>query len=156
VPTYRNAPRTRHYGLETGIEADLPVGVARIAYTLARSRFVDDSVYEGNELPGAPEHHLQAQLRLRHRSGFVLTPSLEWVPSAYFIDSGNTQANAGWAGLGVRAEYTVARVGLTAFVAGQNLTDARYSASVQVDNAAGRSFEPADGRSLYAGFQWAH
>jgi iron complex outermembrane receptor protein len=155
VPTYRNSPRTRHYGLETGLEADLPVGVARVAYTYARYRFVEDSAYDGNEVPGAPRHHLQAQLRYRHRSGLALIPSVEWVPSAYFVDSPNTARNDGWATLGLRAEWTFARLGLTAFAAGQNLTDTRYAASVQVDNGAGRSFEPADARSFYAGFQWA-
>ncbi len=155
VPTYRNAPRTRHYGLETGVEVDLPVGVARVAYTLARYRFISDSLFDGNEIPGAPRHHLAAQLRLQHRSGLAVTPSLEWVPSGYFVDSDNTERNEGWATLGLRAEYRVAPLGLTAFVAGQNLTDRRYAASVQVDNAAGRSFEPADRRSFYAGFQWS-
>jgi iron complex outermembrane receptor protein len=155
VPTYRNAPRSRHYGLETGLEATLPVGVARVAYTFARYRFVNDPVYGGNELPGAPRHHLQAQLRVQHSSGVSITPSVEWVPSAYFVNSGNTESNAGWATLGLRAEYAVPRIGLTAFAAGQNLTDTRYAASVQVDNAAGQSFEPADGRSFYVGFQWA-
>jgi iron complex outermembrane receptor protein len=155
VPTYRNAPRTRHYGLETGLEMHLPLGVARLAYTFARYRFVSDSLFDANEIPGAPRHHLAAQLRLQHRVGLALTPSLEWVPSGYFVDSENTERNAGWATLGLRAEYAVASLGLTAFVAGQNLTDKRYAASVQVDNAAGRSFEPVDGRSFYAGFQWS-
>ena len=155
VPTYRNVPRSRHYGLETGLEATLPLGIARVAYTFARYRFVTDPVYGGNELPGAPRHHLQAQLRWQHASGVSITPSVEWVPSSYFVDSGNSETNEGWATLGLRAEYTVPRIGLTAFAAGQNLTDTRYAASVQVDNAAGQSFEPADGRSFYVGFQWA-
>ena len=155
VPTYRNAPRTRHYGLETGVELSLPVGVARVAYTFARYRFVTDSLYDGNEIPGAPRHHLAAQLRLQNRSGLALTPSVEWVPSGYFVNSENSERNSGWATLGLRAEYAVTSLGLTAFVAGQNLTDKRYAASVQVDNASGRSFEPADGRSFYAGFQWS-
>ena len=141
--------------METGVELHLPVGVARVAYTFARYRFVSDSLYDGNEIPGAPRHHLAAQIRLRHRSGLALTPSLEWVPTGYFVDSENTERNSGWATIGLRAEYAVAPLGLTAFVAGQNLTDKRYAASVQVDNAAGRSFEPADGRSFYAGFQWS-
>jgi iron complex outermembrane recepter protein len=155
VPTYRNAPRTRHYGLETGAEADLPFGRARVAYTFARYRFVSDPLYDGNEIPGAPRHHVQAQFRYQHPSGFALTPSLEWVPSGYYVNSANDARNEGWATLGVRAEWGFERVGLTAFAGGQNLTDTRYAASVQVDNAAGRSFEPADGRSFYVGFQWA-
>lgn len=37
------------------------------------------------------------------------------------------------------------------YVAGQNLADRRYAQSVQVDNAAGKFYEPADRRSFYAG-----
>ena len=166
VPTYRNSPRTRHYGLETGLEYQLRDGIfrrgaepddagLRLAYTLARYRFVDDLEYEGNEIPGAPEHHFQAELRYHHPSGFSLAPKLEWVPASYFINSTNDASNGSWATLGLRAEYELARLGLTAFAAGENLTDRRYSASVQVDNAAGRAFEPADGRAFYAGFRWS-
>jgi iron complex outermembrane receptor protein len=165
VPTYRNSPRTRHYGLESGLEYQLLGGIsqrgakqdhasARLAYTFARYQFVDDPDFEGNEIPGAPEHHLQAELRYGHSSGFSLAPKLEWVPASYFIDSPNTASNEGWATLGLRAEYVVDRLGLTAFAAGENLTDTRYSASVQVDNAAGRSFEPADKRAFYIGMRW--
>ena len=166
VPTYRNSPRTRHYGLETGLEYQLRDGIfrrgaepddagLRLAYTLARYRFVDDPEYEGNEIPGAPEHHFQAELRYHHPSGFSLAPKLEWVPASYFINSTNDASNGSWATLGLRAEYELARLGLTVFAAGENLTDRRYSASVQVDNAAGRAFEPADGRAFYAGFRWS-
>jgi outer membrane receptor protein involved in Fe transport len=56
--------------------------------------------------------------------------------------------------LGVRAEQHMPNLSLTAFAAAENLTNTRYSGSVQVDNAAGRSFEPADGRAFYIGFRW--
>jgi outer membrane receptor protein involved in Fe transport len=45
---------------------------------------------------------------------------------------------------------------MSLFAAGQNLTNRRFSQSVQVDNAAGKWFEPADGRSFYAGLRWTH
>jgi iron complex outermembrane receptor protein len=165
VPTYRNSPRSRHYGLETGLEyqfigSNLQRGAkqddarVRLAYTFARYRFLDDPEFKDNEIPGAPEHHLQAEVRYSHSSGFSLSPKLEWVPASYFIDSPNTVSNEGWATMGLRAEYTLDRLGLTAFAAGENLTDTRYSASVQVDNAAGRSFEPADKRAFYIGLRW--
>ncbi len=166
VPTYRNAPRTRHYGLETGLEYGIQGGVfrrgekqdearLRLAYTFARYRFLDDPDFEGNDIPGAPEHHLQAEVQYRHPSGFSLAPKVEWVPGSYFINSANTASNNGWTTLGLRAEYDFDRLGLTAFAAGENLTDTQYSASVQVDNAAGRSFEPADGRAFYLGLRWS-
>lgn len=57
--------------------------------------------------------------------------------------------------LALRAEWAIARAGLTAFAEGRNLLDDRYSASAQVDNAAGRFYEPVDSRSIYAGVRWS-
>ena len=51
---------------------------------------------------------------------------------------------------GFRAEYAFDRLGVTAFLTGENLTDNRYSASVQVDNAAGQSFELSSPPSVTA------
>ncbi|MFL5540106.1 MAG: TonB-dependent receptor domain-containing protein [Longimicrobiaceae bacterium] len=165
VPTYRNAERTRHYGVETGLGYTLPAALltaagggdrlgARIAYTFARYRFVRDAGLTGNDIPGAPGHVLQGELVYRHPIGLTLRPNVEWVPSEYFVDSGNTAKNEGWMVFGARAELLVARLKATAFVEARNLTDVRYSPSVQVDDAAGRFFNPADGRSLYAGVRW--
>jgi iron complex outermembrane receptor protein len=165
VPTYRNAERTRHYGVETGLGYTLPGALltaagggdrlgARIAYTFARYRFVRDAEFTGNDIPGAPGHVLQGELVYRHPVGLTLRPNVEWVPSSYFVDSGNTAKNEGWMVFGARAELLVARLKATAFVEARNLTDVRYSPSVQVDDAAGRYFNPADGRSLYAGVRW--
>lgn len=165
IPTYRNAPKTRHLGLEAGLDYRLPSGIflrgdapdqltIRGAYTFGRFTYVADPVYQGKAIPGAPKHHLVAEIRYAHPTGFRLAPSLEWVPTSYFLDSGNTVTNDSWAAFGVRAEWLFAGAGLTAFLEGRNLTDARYSASAQVDNGAGRFYEPADRRSLVAGIRW--
>lgn len=71
------AARTRHTGLETGLEYDLQGGIfrrgdesdgarLRLASTFTQYRFVDDSAFDGNDIPGAPEHHLQAEVQYRH------------------------------------------------------------------------------------------
>ena len=164
VPTYSNAPRTRHRGLELGLSYQLPGAVfapgdvsdhlaIRTSYTLARYSFVRDPSYGDNDIPGAPRQTLSAELRYTHPSGLSITPGIEWIPQAYFVDSENTTRNEGWTNLSVRAELAT-KFGLTLFAAGQNLGDARFSQSVQVDNSAGRYFEPADGRSFYAGLRW--
>lgn len=165
VPTYRNAERTRHYGVETGLGYTLPSAIltgagggdrlgARLAYTFARYRFVRDSLYEGNDIPGAPSHVVQAELVYRHPVGLTIRPNVEWVPGRYFVDSGNTLRNEGWTVFGARAELLVPRARSTVFVEARNLTDEVYSPAVQVDDAAGRHFNPADGRSLYVGVRW--
>jgi iron complex outermembrane recepter protein len=164
VSTYRNAERTRHYGVEAGLGLTFPATVftrrkggdalaLRVAYTFAKYAFVRDSGFGGNDIPGAPPHYLAAELRYAHPGGVVVTPMLEWVPQGYYVNSANTERNGAWAALGLRAEWTAARAGLTVFAEGRNLTDTRYAASVQVDNAARQYLEPADGRSLYAGLR---
>lgn len=166
VPTYRNAEKTRHYGVEMGGGVRIPGSIftadrggdgidVRLAYTFARNSFVRDSIFDGNDIPGQPEHVLNAELKYRHPAGFSFAPTVEWAPEAYYINSANTQKNIGWLNLGARAEFTPARTGLTVFVGAQNLTDRINSPSVQVDNAAGRSFEPVDRRSFYAGARWS-
>ena len=71
------------------------------------------------------------------------------------MDSQNTEKNDGWTNLSLRAELATS-FGMNLFVAGQNLTNRHFSQSVQVDNAAGKWFEPADGRSIYAGLRWTY
>jgi len=165
VPTYRNAPKTRHSGVELGLTYQLPGAVfvrgdvtdhisLRTTYTFAKYKYVEDPSYKGNEIPGAPSHVLSAELKYSHPSGFSLAPTLEWIPQSYFLDSPNTVRNDGWTNLSLRAEWNTS-YGVSLFAAGQNLADRRFSQSVQVDNAAGKYFEPADGRSFYAGLRWS-
>jgi iron complex outermembrane receptor protein len=166
VPTYRNSPKTRHTGVELGASYQLPGGVfvggdvrdhltARVAYTFGRFTYVRDSSFSGKDIPGAPRHYVNAELTYRHPSGFSFAPTIEWVPQAYYVNSQNSVKNNGWSNVGFRAEWAAERIGATAFVAGQNLADRVYSQSVQVDNAAGKFFEPADRRSFIAGLRIA-
>jgi iron complex outermembrane recepter protein len=155
VPTYRNADRTRHRGAEIGAELSLAEGLdGRMAYTLARNTFVRDSDFAGHSIPGAPTHSVQAELEWRLPAGLAVTPRLEWVPERYSVNSADSLFNRGWLVLGVRAEWNHPTRRFTAFAAVENLTDRVYAGSVQVDNAQGRYFEPADRRAVYAGFQW--
>ena len=166
VPTYRNAPKTRHKGLEVGLSYQVPGAVfvrgdvadhlsLRTSYTLARFTYVDDSTFQGNDIPGAPRQVLATEIKYTHPVGFSLAPSIEWIPQPYFLDSQNTVKNDGWTNVSLRAELATS-FGVNVFAAGQNLTNRRFSQSVQVDNAAGKWFEPADGRSFYAGLRWTY
>ena len=76
------------------------------------------------------------------------------MPDDTFVDSANTVANDGWATLGVRGGWSLPDVGVMVFAEARNLTDEAYSPAMTVDDAAGRYFQPADGRSLYAGIRW--
>ena len=165
VPTYRNVERSRHMGVEAGIGHVLARGlfvdgakadqlVLHASYTLARNEYLRDSSFAGNELPGAPRHYGTAELSYIHPSGITISPSIEVVPSGYYVNSENTVKNSSWSNLGIRAEWAMPRTGATLFVSARNLANRVQSQSVQVDNAVGRYFEPSDGRAAYAGVRW--
>ncbi|HYO62059.1 MAG TPA: TonB-dependent receptor [Pyrinomonadaceae bacterium] len=159
VPSYRNAARTRHRGLEAGADVLLArelFGTGRLdwrtAYTWSSFRFRSDTNFGDNFIPGAPRHLLRSELHYAPGGGLWLAPGLDWSPATYFADSANTVRNDKYAAVSLRAGYDFGRLGL--FVEGSNLTDRIYSASVQVDSAVGRFFEPAAGRSVQAGLRW--
>ncbi len=80
-----------------------------------------------------------------------MAPNVDWSPATYFMDSANTARNDKYAVLNCRAGFDRQRWGI--FFAANNLTDRLYSASVQVDSAAGTFFEPANGRSIFGGIR---
>ena len=161
VPTYRNAERTRHYGLELGLMHTARPGLAsndrvtsRLGYTAARYRYVRDADYQGNDIPGAPRHQITGEVKYTHPAGFSISPSVDWVPASYYVNSNNTERNDAWHSVSLRGEWIVATARIVLFLEGRNLADRIYSGSVQVDNAAGKYFEPADRRALYGGMRW--
>ncbi len=162
IPTYRNAERTRHIGLEAGAKYTKAVRLLTpsdlltfdASFTLNRFTYVRDDLYDGNRVPGLPDAVFNGAVRYVHPSGFSLTPTVEIVPGSYFVNSQNDLKNEGWTVIGLRAEYGIPRTELSVFVAGENLTDQLYSASVQIDAATRQFFEPGDGRSFYLGMRW--
>ena len=162
VPSYRNAPQTRHVGVEAAlaheVQSDLFTSrdrlAAQVAYTWGRFEYVTDATYAGNRLPGTPEHYLQLEVEYRHPSGLSMKPNVEWAPGSYFVDSANTVEKDGWITVGARVDWALPQLAGSVFVEARNLTNAHYTPAVAVDDSAGRFFYPADGRSFYAGFRW--
>jgi iron complex outermembrane receptor protein len=162
--TFKNAGRTRRAGLELGAEASLPAGFgAALAWTVLDATFRDTftagtppvTVPAGNRLPGVASRTLYAELRWRHEpSGFaaaleVLRKGRVAVNdlNADFAES-HTTAN-----LAAGFTRSGAKWNLGGFVRIDNLADRRYAGSVIVNEAAGRFFEPAPGRTAMLGVQ---
>jgi iron complex outermembrane receptor protein len=160
VPSYRGAGRTRHRGLEAGASVTIGRNVfgtgdsmhLRGAYTWSDFRFVDDPAYGDNDLPGAAPHLLRAELRYE-RERWWIAPNVDASPSSYFTDSANTVKNDAYLVLNLRAGVRFG--GAEFFAELANVTDELYSASVQVDSATGRIFEPAAPRNLAFGVRWS-
>ena len=168
IPRFRNIDRSRHTGLEVGVDLllveDLArrVGLgeagdtlrARAAYTFSRFVFVDDANFGNNDLPGAPRHFIRGELRYDHASGFWLAPNVETVPHGYYVNSENDARTKGYVTAGMRLGYTYKPWQLAGFFEARNLPNVTYASSVVVDAANRRFFEPADGRAFYGGLEW--
>lgn len=160
IPSYRNAPETRHRGVELGLDLLAAQDALargdritwRAAYTLSDFHFASDPDFGDHELPGAPPQVLKTELAYRHPGGLWLAPRVEWLPEGYFADSANTQEVDGYTLVDLAVGYAWERWEL--LVSGTNLTDERYAASVQADNAAGRYLEPGPGRAAAVTVRW--
>jgi iron complex outermembrane receptor protein len=168
IPRFRNIDRSRHTGVEVGLNALLLEDMARRAgvgqggdslsvrasYTWSRFVFVDDVNFGNNDLPGAPRHFVLAELRYEHACGFWIAPGVEVVPHGYYVNSENNARTQAYTLFNVKLGYDYKPWNLGVFFEARNLTDAVYASSVQVDAANRRFFEPGDGRAFYGGIQW--
>jgi iron complex outermembrane recepter protein len=168
IPRFQNIDRSRHTGIELGADlllvkdlaARLGLGRlgdtlrARVAYTWSRFVFVDDPVFNDNDLPGAPEHFVNTELRYSHNSGFWIAPGVEIVPRGYFVDSANTTRTPSYTLVNVKMGFEYKPWNLGIFFEGRNLTDKRFVSAVAVDDANRNYFYPGDGRGFYGSVAW--
>jgi iron complex outermembrane recepter protein len=157
---YRNAGEARHRGVE--LAASLARGddwTVRGAYTHTDARFdryvVRGVDLAGNRVPGVAPHRLELSLLRAPRRGAWLGADLRHASSTPVADADAegrfaspaatvVDLRAGWEAAGGRGRFSP-------FAGAVNLFDARHNAAVAVNAFGGRYYEPAPGRSLYAG-----
>jgi len=154
-----NADRTIHQGLELGLGWNFaPQWLLSANYLWNDFRFDHDAVYGDNELAGIPPQQLRASLRWSPGDAFYIAPNVEWVPQGYYVDHANTFRAPGYTLVGLKIGGRVASR-WSWFVDARNLTDRRWISSTNVvADARGQdqaNFMPGDGRSVYAGLEWA-
>ena len=156
VGTYNYAGRTRHRGLEAGINGTLPLAGANIdyraAWTYSDFRFVGGE-YDGNRIAGIPRHLISAEALYRV-GNLRLGPNVRWMPSDTPIDHVNTtdSKQESYALLGFKVDYQMGD--WRGYIQGDNLTDQRYASSYVIRNKSTSeqpSFLPGNGRSVSAG-----
>lgn len=152
-----NAGRTRHQGVEAGLDLDLAAWLQlRSVYQYSDFRFCADSQYSDNRLPVIPRHMARAQLRIGG-DALSVTPSVEWVPQGAWVDYANTKRVGSYGLLGLAAQAEI-RKGVTLFLDARNLTNEAavgdISAVVNYANltpAARAIFYPVERRAIYGG-----
>jgi iron complex outermembrane receptor protein len=157
---FENAGSSVHEGIEAGISALVAPGwTASLAYTYSKFRFdefsTDAGDFSGNRVPGVPPHRLHA--RFGYASGIGPSGSLRLTAvDDHFVDSANQSRNDGYVVVDLRFGYTARAVSvqIVPFLGINNVFDVRYNSSVVVNATAGRYYEPAPGRNVYAGLRF--
>jgi iron complex outermembrane recepter protein len=155
---YRNAASATHRGVEAAFLLRPAAGLrVRAAYAWIDARFAEHEVggvsHAGNQVPGVAPHRGDLVLSWDAPLGLVLQADLR-TSSGTPANDANTQRSDPYATADLRASHRGFQLGgvrLHPFLAVQNLTDARYDASVVVNAFGGRFHEPAPGRTLFVG-----
>ncbi|MEP6688239.1 MAG: TonB-dependent receptor [Gemmatimonadales bacterium] len=151
---FGNTGKTHNDGAEVGLSVSPVRGLTlNGAYTYARYRFASGP-FDGNRLPGVPEHYWRLGFRTALPQGFyfdadhTLSSSLVADDSnTLFVDSwdaGITNLRLGWDG-------ELGSLQVAPFLGLNNLWDRRYVGSVTLNGLGGRVFEPAPRRIVYFG-----
>lgn len=157
---FENAGRSRHDGLEAALRVELLHGLnASLAYTWSDFRFTSFSSpgadrFDGNRIPGIPEHQVSAGLDWQHPSGFYAGWDLLYV-GPFYADNANAVEVGDYAVSNLRAgfRWQAQRWTVEPFLGVNNLSDGRYASNVRLNAAFGRYYEPAPERNAYGGLE---
>jgi len=153
---YQNAGRSRHRGVELGAELEIASGVGlTTSWTYSDFRYTRYLGLDGRAVPGIPQHWLHFLLKGRPafaRGGWVEVE--ETHSSGYLVSDAVSTSTAPWWTTNVRLGWdgTVRSLRLHPFVGLNNVWNRFYVASVVINAANGRYYEPAPGRNMYVGF----
>ncbi|MET0370253.1 MAG: TonB-dependent receptor [Sphingobium sp.] len=157
-----NAGRTRHQGVEVGLDLALaPWAMLRQVYTYSDFRFRGDIQFQNNRLPVTPRHAYRGELQLG-TDALSVTPALEWVPQGAWVDYKNTKRAGGYAMLNVGVQAQV-RPNVTLFLDARNLTNRHAIGDISAvvayvpdnpltaPNDSSVAFYPIERRAVYGG-----
>jgi iron complex outermembrane receptor protein len=165
--SYQNAGATRRRGMElawsTTLGGDL---AARVAWTIVDARYRDAFLTCSASPCGAPNVPVAAGNRIPGIARETAFASLAWQPAAGWrgslearaashveVNDANGDAAAAFAIASASAGYVLplGAWSLSGFARVDNLFDRRYVGSVIVNEGNARFFEPAAGRTVFAG-----
>jgi len=168
--TYQNIDRAQRQGVEASL--DWPVTNLwrmQIAYTWLDATFrmpfltcpaattcskPNTLVPAGARIPGVPQSDFYAVLRYGDALGW--NASLEASAASHIaVNDQNTQFAPGYAVMNASMGrgFTLRNAQIHTFLRLNNLLGKHYAGSIIVNESNGRYFEPADGRTIYAGVQ---
>lgn len=155
---FENAGSATHDGLEATIRFDLSEKwETSLSYTYSDFEFdrfqgSDGEIFDGNRIPGIPEHLAQAELRWNPKPGMRLAFDVLHA-SSFYANNANTVEDGDYNVANLRFEYRWVGQNIEAapFAGINNLFDEKYNGNVRLNAGFGRYFEPAPEINFYAG-----
>lgn len=159
-----NVPKSMHQGLELGVSHLYARKVdTRLSLLHSDFRFVDNSAYGNNQLPGFPPVIVRAESLYRFgaevngKPSYYAGPKIEWVPSKAPMDNTNTVYRDGYTLIGFKAGQAIDKK-WSWFADARNLTNKKYAADSNISanlngNGAGALYYSGNGRSIYVGVE---
>jgi iron complex outermembrane receptor protein len=171
---FRNAGKAENKGAEINIESFISKKIRTVlSYSLMNFKYIDYTVQRendlfqlgGNKVPGIPMQNIYFQVEYLNQNGISGIINFSWLDEYYTNDfngappgsslSKSNFVNEDYMRVDFRTSYSLNFnfMEMIIFLGINNLFDKKYNGSV-VPNAAGdRYFEPAPGRSWYAGLR---
>jgi iron complex outermembrane receptor protein len=155
---YSNVGTSERTGIETALSWEGPSGFgADLSYTWSDfvfEQFIDDNGndFGGSRLPGLPEHFGFAGLTYDTANGFHAQLEAIYSGSLY-ADNANDVSVDSYVVSNFRASKSFERGPwlLRPYIGINNIFDERYNSNVRINAFAGRYYERAPGRNVYAG-----
>lgn len=154
---FRNAGRSTRHGAEVSVSVEpLPGLLGTASYTYSHFTFdryaTSAGVFDGNRIPGVPDHRLFLEAAWRHDSGFYAIADAQLVGGFFADDANAVRTDSYWlSNLRLGMRLRLGRFHVEPFAGVANLFDTAYDANVRVNAFGGRFFDPAPDRNVYGG-----
>jgi iron complex outermembrane recepter protein len=170
---YRNAGKTKRYGVEAGFNTDIVKGLTfKAAYTLSEFKYVDYQAliinpspfqqviedYSDNVVPSVPKHLLGTELGYtasfgKYYSAFIKC-NAKYVGSMFVNDRNvDSLKTSDYLLLGAQIGVVVNYLGLnlTAYAGVDNMGDKKYVSFINLNDMTGRFYEAGPKRNFFGG-----
>jgi len=148
--SYGNIGRSRHTGIEAGLDLQGPAGAGASATYTLQSATTRIGEHSGNQLKAIPRHFFTAGARTGSHAGLQASVGASGARTIW-LDDANTIELPGWTRWDARLTWSAGRIRVFADV--HNFTDARYSTTGFPDGADPSViyYHPAAGRTFRIG-----
>ncbi len=158
---YENAGRTERNGIELGLNWDISYtwritsAITLADYTFENFEDRQGNDADGNRLPGLPREQWVTEVEWKGQGQRFAALEWQYVGDLYAENSNETRVTDYWL-FGVRAGDTI-RFGeqsLNVYGGVRNLLDEDYFSNIRINANRDAFYEPAPGRTFYAGLEW--